>query len=276
MDYLKIYNSIVERGKNRTITGYTETHHIIPKCLGGSNDVWNLVVLTAREHFICHLLLCEIYPKNTKLRFALWNMCNVKREYQERYKINSRLYNLIREEYSKSVRGTNNPNFGKKLTEEQRNKISLSRIGKYGGEKNSFYGKKHTDETLKILRKKSSDHRHTDKTKEKMSIAHKNKLWFYNDKGEHLRTLPDDPRIIEEGWKKGRIGGKEISKLANEKRKEKYALIEPPKPQAKKCMIDGLLFNSAVEAAKHFNMPDSSVRDRIRNKNFPTWNWVCQ
>ena len=276
MDYLKIYNSIVERGKNRTITGYTETHHIIPKCLGGSNDVWNLVVLTAREHFICHLLLCEIYPKNTKLKFALWNMCNVKREYQERYKINSRLYNLIREEYSKSVRGTNNPNFGKKLTEEQRNKISLSRIGKYGGEKNSFYGKKHTDETRKILRKKSSDHRHTDKTKEKMSIVHKNKLWFYNDKGEHLRTLPDDPRIIEEGWKKGRIGGKEISKLANEKRKEKYALIEPPKPTAKKCMIDGLLFNSAVEAAKHFNMPDSSVRDRIRNKNFPTWNWVCQ
>ena len=119
---------------------------------------------------------------------------------QSRYSINSRLYNLIREEYSKSVRGTNNPKFGKKLTKEQRNKISLSRIGKYCGEKNSFYGKKHTDETREILRKKSSDHRHTDETKEKMSIIHKNRLWFYNDKGEHLRTLPDDPRIIEEGW----------------------------------------------------------------------------
>ena len=99
-------------------------------------------------------------------------------------------------------------------------------------------------------------------------------MWFYNDKGEHLRALPNDPRIIEEGWKKGRIGGKEISKFANEKRKEKYSIIEPLKPNAKKCMIDGLLFNSAVEAAKHFNMPDSSVRDRIRNKNFPDWNWV--
>jgi hypothetical protein len=74
MDYLKIYNSIVERGKDRVITGYTETHHIIPKCLGGSNDYWNLIVLTAKEHFICHLLLCEIYPKNIKLRFALWKV----------------------------------------------------------------------------------------------------------------------------------------------------------------------------------------------------------
>lgn len=274
MDYLKIYNSIVERGKNRIITGYTETHHIIPKCIGGTDDTWNLVKLTAREHFICHLLLCEIYPKNSKLRFALWNMCNVKRDYQQRYKVNSRLYNQIREEYSKSVSGENNPNFGRKLTQEKKNKISSSRIGKYFGENNPFFGKQHSEETKEKLRKKSSEHKHTDKTKEKMSIARKNKLWFYNDKGEHLRALPDDPRIIDEGWKKGRIGGKELSKLANEKRKEKYSTIEPPKPNSKKCIIDGLLFDSAVEAAKHFNMPDSSVRDRLRNKNFPTWNWV--
>ena len=274
MDYLKLYNSLVERGKNRIITGYTETHHIIPKCIGGTNDTWNLVKLTAREHFICHLLLCEIYPKNSKLRFALWNMCNVKRDYQQRYKVNSRLYNQIREEYSKSVSGGNNPNFGRKLTQEHKNKISLSRVGKYSSENNPFFGKEHSEETKEKLRKKSSEHKHTDKTKEKMSIARKNKLWFYNDKGEHLRTLPDDPRIIDKGWKKGRIGGKELSKLANEKRKQKYSIIEPPKPNSKKCTIDGLLFDSAVEAAKHFNMPDSSVRDRLRNKNFPTWNWT--
>jgi hypothetical protein len=274
MDYLKIYNSIVERGKDRVITGYTETHHIIPKCLGGSNDYWNLVVLTAKEHFICHLLLCEIYPKNIKLRFALWNMCNVKRKYQDRYKINSRLYNLIRKEYSKSVTGVNNPSFGRSLTEEQKAKISLSRIGKYGGEKNSFYGKKHTDETREILRKKNFGKKHSDDAKKKMSESHKNKLWYFNDEGKHLRTFLDDPRIVEEGWKKGRMGGKELSKLANEKRKEKYSTTEPSKPNSKKCLIDGLLFDSAVNAAKHFNMPNSSVRDRIRNKNFPTWNWV--
>jgi hypothetical protein len=67
MDYLKSYNSLVVRGKNRQLTGYTETHHIIPKCVGGTNDKYNLVKLTAREHFICHLLLCEIYPENRKM-----------------------------------------------------------------------------------------------------------------------------------------------------------------------------------------------------------------
>lgn len=274
MDYLNIYNNMIEKGKNRVLTGYTENHHIIPKCVGGTDDTWNLVKLTAREHFICHLLLCKIYPKNSKLKFALWNMCNVKRDYQERYKVNSRLYNQIREDYSKSISGENNPNFGRKLTKEQKNKISKSRIGKYFGGNNPFFGKNHSDETKEKIRKKSSNHRHTDETKEKMSNTHKNKLWFYNDNGEHLRTLPDNPKIIEEGWKKGRIGGKELSRLANEKRKEKYSSVSPLKPNAKKCMIDGLLFNSAVEAAKYFNMPDSSVRDRLRNKNFPTWNWV--
>jgi len=274
MDYLKIYNSLVERGKSRQLTGYTETHHIVPKCVGGTNDKWNLVKLTAREHFICHLLLCEIYPENSKLRFALWNMCNVKRNYQSRYKVSSRLYNFIKEEYSKNVSGIHNPRFGKKLTNEQKNKISLSRIGKYDGEKNSFYGKKHSDKTKELLRKKSSEYKHREESKEKMSIAHKDKLWYFNDNGEHLRTFPDDPRIVNEGWKKGRIGGKELSRLANEKRKEKYSIVEPTKPNSKKCMIDGLVFDSAVKAAKHFNIPDSTVRDRIRNKNFPNWEWV--
>jgi len=274
MDYLRIYNQIVERGKGRILTGYTETHHIIPKCVGGNNECWNLVNLTAREHFICHLLLCEIYPQNKKLRFALWNMCNVKRRYQQRYVVGSRMYNFIREEYSEQVRGENNPRYGKKLSEEIKNKISKSRIGLYVGEKNSFYGKNHSNETKEKLRIKSSQHKHSDKTKEKMSLSRKNKLWFYNDNGEQLRTYPDDPKIINEGWKKGRLGGKELSKLANEKRKEKYSIIEPLKPNSKKCMIDGIVFNSAVEAAKHFNMPDSSVRDRIRNKNFPNWSWI--
>jgi hypothetical protein len=39
-------------------------------------------------------------------------------------------------------------------------------------------------------------------------------------------------------------------------------------------MINNLIFDSAVKAAKHFNIPDSTVRDRIRNKNFPNWSWV--
>ena len=74
MNYQKIYNQIIERAKNRQLEGYKEKHHVIPKCIGGLNDKENLVELTAREHFLCHRLLCEIYPNNQKLLWALWLM----------------------------------------------------------------------------------------------------------------------------------------------------------------------------------------------------------
>jgi hypothetical protein len=251
MDYLKIYNSIIERGKNRVLSGYGENHHIVPKCVGGTNKKWNLVKLTAKEHYICHMLLCEIYPKENKLKYAFWRMCNVGySKYQERnYRVSGIVYERLKKEMSII--------------------ISENRKGKP-----TTFGYKHTTESKLKIKENRLKQIITDDAKNKMSESHKNKLWYFNDEGKHLRTFPDDPRIIEEGWKKGRIGGKELSKLANEKRKEKYLTVEPPKPNSKKCLIEGLLFDSAVKAAKYFNMPDSSVRDRIRNKNFPTWNWI--
>ena len=57
--YKKWYDMIIENAQNRQIKGYKERHHIIPKCLGGSNKKENLVDLTAREHFVCHWLLTK-------------------------------------------------------------------------------------------------------------------------------------------------------------------------------------------------------------------------
>jgi hypothetical protein len=67
MNYEKIYTSIITNAKNRTNLEYGEKHHIIPKCMGGSNKKDNLVKLTYREHFICHWLLCKMNPNNHKL-----------------------------------------------------------------------------------------------------------------------------------------------------------------------------------------------------------------
>jgi len=52
MDYRKVYDAIITRSKSRALTGYTETHHIIPKCLGGSNKKENLTILTARTFYM--------------------------------------------------------------------------------------------------------------------------------------------------------------------------------------------------------------------------------
>ena len=71
MNYQRIYNSIIERGKRTLIHGYFERHHIVPKCLGGSNDCTNIVELTPEEHYVCHQLLCKIYPAVYKLKLGL-------------------------------------------------------------------------------------------------------------------------------------------------------------------------------------------------------------
>lgn len=71
---------------------YFEQHHIVPKCMGGTDDTINLVLLTAREHFICHLLLtkmCHSSRNHQKMLFAL-NRLQMSGAHHLRY--NSRLY----------------------------------------------------------------------------------------------------------------------------------------------------------------------------------------
>lgn len=72
MNYTKVYNQLMERAKGRKPEkgGYYESHHIIPKCMGGSNDKDNKVKLTYREHFIAHWLLHREYPTNKSLAAA--------------------------------------------------------------------------------------------------------------------------------------------------------------------------------------------------------------
>lgn len=70
MNYKRIYDQLIIRGKNRRLNEYKEKHHIIPRCLGGSDDANNLVFLTPEEHYVAHQLLIKIYPDNVKLIYA--------------------------------------------------------------------------------------------------------------------------------------------------------------------------------------------------------------
>jgi hypothetical protein len=69
-----IYLSIVTRAQSeqRKKRGsvYYESHHIIPKSLGGSNDSSNLVLLTAREHYLCHRLLTRMTTGKAKAQMC--------------------------------------------------------------------------------------------------------------------------------------------------------------------------------------------------------------
>ena len=97
MLYSKIYHSIIERAKTRVVDCYIEKHHIVPRCMGGTNDADNLVNLTFREHFICHQLLCKMYPENEKLVYAFSSMLRVSKTNSERYNVlTSRHFDLVK------------------------------------------------------------------------------------------------------------------------------------------------------------------------------------
>jgi hypothetical protein len=97
MNYQKIHDQIIERAqledrkKNQSV--YYESHHIIPKCMGGTNSKNNLVLLTAREHFLIHWLLYRIHPTNHKLAFAFHLCCLVNNKLsQKQFTPSSRSY----------------------------------------------------------------------------------------------------------------------------------------------------------------------------------------
>jgi len=75
--YENIYNRLMERAKNRVLSTdiLIEVHHILPKSMGGSNHLDNLVSLTLKEHFIAHLLLTKVYPNEPKMIKAFLIMC---------------------------------------------------------------------------------------------------------------------------------------------------------------------------------------------------------
>lgn len=67
MNYSKIYESLILKAKNRDLDGYYENHHIVPRCMGGTDDSNNLVRLTPEEHYVAHQLLIKMNPGNHKL-----------------------------------------------------------------------------------------------------------------------------------------------------------------------------------------------------------------
>lgn len=70
MNYSKIYNNLIARATDRVVDSYTERHHIVPRCLGGTDDLKNIVRLTPEEHYLVHQLLVKMHPGNPKLVYA--------------------------------------------------------------------------------------------------------------------------------------------------------------------------------------------------------------
>lgn len=180
MNYEKIYNRLITTAQTRGPNdGYTETHHIIPKCMGGTDDGANLVELRADEHYMAHLLLMKMNPDHLGLVVKAVNCMSMNSATHMRH--TNKSFRYARERMSKLQSGEGNHFYGKKHTEETKKKISAAHKGKIvsestreklrenglkmvfseehrrkisqglSGERNGMYGVGHSDETKKIL-----------------------------------------------------------------------------------------------------------------------------
>lgn len=144
MDYTKLYNSIISNRQinplNKVKGQYSEVHHIVPRCLGGSDNKSNLIRLTAREHFIAHRILSKWYPDNLELALAVLLMMEKKGKRGRKFKVSSKEYERLKKLASQA-------------TSDRFRKLWKDPVfrGMMSGENASFYGKKHSDKTKQFL-----------------------------------------------------------------------------------------------------------------------------
>ncbi len=135
--YTNWYYALIDRAQKRNWSKrsapyYVERHHIVPRALGGTNMGDNLVYLTAKEHFICHLLLPKMVDGEYrhKMLCALHYMQTAHTNDMFRY--TSRVYEIFKRDYVEVLklrRGILSNFYGKRHSMKTREKISRSKVG---------------------------------------------------------------------------------------------------------------------------------------------------
>jgi hypothetical protein len=182
MDYKKIYDKFMsdrlakkrDRLLQKKAGMYFEGHHIIPKCKGGTGNSNrpkynpNIVLLTAREHFLAHRLLWKIYG-DRQMALAFHKMLSSSKNTNRKF--TARQYAVAREAFAiTNIGNTYGKGVTKVISEEQRRRHSEFMKGRGLGELNVSKRpevRKKISEKLKG-KKKSKEH------VEKMRIATKN------------------------------------------------------------------------------------------------------
>ena len=183
--YTNWYNKIIARARTRALDRavYHEVHHVIPESfyinrarkgssgwlIGNPESVENKVILTAHEHFICHLLLPKMLTGQGKAKmiYALWGMTTLKNKNQPRYRVTGRIYQAIKTMWS-----------NREISAETRQKISSGNKGKKAPP--SFRKKVDnywTEENRKIHAEKISKITKGRKLSEETKEKYRNKKW---------------------------------------------------------------------------------------------------
>jgi hypothetical protein len=186
MNYLEIYNKLVRKAQARSVDSYTERHHIIPRCIGGTDDKENIVRFTPEEHFLAHQLLVKIYPNEPKLVLAVRYMCydsNGKR-------INNKMFGWLKRLHSQSISQINKGRYVSPELAKRRGEAQRGRVSPMKGKTHSEESKNKTSEALRGRKKppRTKEHRENHansirgvpvsaETKNKISLSTKGKSY---------------------------------------------------------------------------------------------------
>lgn len=199
MNYLSVYNSLINKRKSSPVPDnlYSELHHIIPKCHGGSDSPDNLVRLTAKEHYLAHHLLYKHY-RTPQLAHAWFSM--FRRSGNQKRVFTAKQYEMARaahiEILKETMAGKKNPFYGKKHSEKTRKQIS-NKVNEWYSN-NDIPQERINNWIEKVAKKPASD-----KQKAVTSLNSKGKIVLKNIiTGECIKIDKSDKMMYNENiWK---------------------------------------------------------------------------
>lgn len=203
--------------------GKYHRHHILPSSLGGVDDKDNVVLLTPREHYICHLLLMKMTHGEHRVKMV----CAFYRFSPGKGATTSKGYQRFCESTKTSMKGANNPFYGRRHSEDTRVKISRNHgmrgrscydvwVEKYGvpeadrrkslmlerrsesfkGESNPAFGKPRSMELRKRQSERMSGKRHP--------RYGKKRAWVYREGVTRQVEAERLTEFLAVGWTQGR------------------------------------------------------------------------
>lgn len=249
MNYQNIYNQLIEKRKANIPTDcYTERHHIIPVCMGGTNNKDNIVILTAREHFVAHALLVKIHRNNKKYYYKLLNAITAMQQFWgkvsehgnlRQLNKNSRLYAIWKNELAEWRK--NNPEL-----------VSSTKGCKLVYNNTTHKTKYVKQDELESFLKNNIDWSITRDNTWPVYMPTKDTIHIYNtetNQGCFISKYEDIP----EGWLKGHPTNSATR-------------VQQYNPSAGKVWITNIITNESILHPKTENIPEGWVKGRVIQK----------
>lgn len=248
LNYQKIYNNLIEWAKINNVDDslYYEKHHILPRCLGGTDEAENLVKMTPEQHYVAHQLLIKLYPDSN----GLWFACKMMTMDLQGNRPNNKLYGWVR-------KGSN-----KKHSNLVKDKWAIKR------------GFVDYDDQCKYIWKLYSENEDmsTVDISKKLNIP-------LNNVQRSLSNYEEKYSLYEEMSKLRFIKKSKVSKLIREecKRsgKDNYRIKRTSEvnkiTKRKPVSVDGIYFESSESAYTFLKITRNQLNYRLDSNNYPTW-----